>query len=145
MLPYYRLCTLIFSFLFYPLSYLFKRCSRPVERILHNSLKGHNTQCETTLMGEMCCPFPTTRIQTMLLSSLVSSPQESSLPGFSKNVFVCVCVCVCGPCLAHVHVHKGCYLAVKHLHTGLWGGEEPPCHHAHCPEVVCRSGDFPSF
>ena len=50
MLPYYRLCTLIFSFLFYPLSYLFKRCSRPVEQISHNSLKGHNTQCET------CCP-----------------------------------------------------------------------------------------
>ena len=76
----------------------------------------------------MCCPFPTTRIQTMLLSSLVSSPQESSLPGFSKNVFVfvCVCVCVCVPCLAHVHVHKGRYVAVKHLHTGLCGGEEPP-------------------
>lgn len=50
MLPYYRLCTLIFSFLFYPLSYLFKCSSRPVEQILYNSLKGHNTQCET------CCP-----------------------------------------------------------------------------------------
>lgn len=35
-------------------------------------------------------------------------------------------VCMCGLSLAHVHVHKGCYLAVRHLHTGLWGGEEPP-------------------
>ena len=58
MLPYYRLCTLIFSFLFYPLSYLFKRCSRPVERILHNSLKGHNTQCETRCLRGLSYPPP---------------------------------------------------------------------------------------
>lgn len=47
------------------------------------------------------------------------------------------------PVLAHVHVHKGCYLAVRHLHTG-GGGEEPPspCPPGHRSVQVWRLCQF---